>query len=1202
MMKQLNNTRAGIFAAAALLLGSLFLGGCRQIALEEPELRSIPEGMGILSVSFSGARQASARTMLATDPEFTGYTLEISPDPETGTGTKTYSSSTASFRITLPAGTYSVSAAGRTGDKVTARTKEPEPVSISSGIQADLTLGINPYMDAAVYGTLQYSLNWAVNQIPAGADLLVEQLDSDGNWNPIPISFINETVTAGHQRGTILLVRRETGLVQQSGQLELPPGEYKLTASVAMDGPNLPVSRSDIAHVFSNLITPAAFFYSAGDLAVTSPGTDTGSGFITRFNFTETPGAVSIIGSSPGPDGTRLIVVTVPPGTNLTRLSPVAECAEGAFITSPAPLPYPGPDGKPFWDTGDYSRPTLWTAEGRNGVTQQYTVLVTEAAASDCSIMNIAFWETSLESAPDIDQNAGTITVVVPYGTLAAHPNYALTPVFSYLGMEVKLALSTNPDNSSADTRLSGPIQFINGTPAAERIFRVYAADGGTKKYTVTLIEALDTEAEITNFVFEDYPDRPGIINQSASTIQVTLPYGASVTGLNPLITYKGRLDPASGVKQNFDVKVIYTVTSQSGSISKKYTVTVTTESPNRNAGIFDFVITNVPRAKVVIGTKPRADGKIPIVVSVPYATSPLITPAPADGPKTDLRALIPKITLSSTTSTVSPAADGTAPNYIPFGNQDDYQEAVYTVKAQAGNTQDYVVIVARDVHYYYVSASGSDTDPDYYNGGSESTPFKTLAHAVYQAVKHNVDHIYVIGTLNDSSEGGAWEDTSKTNMGNDGTFRSSGAPTVSGGASVFNIKGTGKNGTSSWPIYITGVGSNAVLQGTSGKRVISVTGASRITFDNIAIRDGGGTSYAGNGGGMYIGEGSLITWKSGEITGSRARSGGGVYVDNSELDFITGFIRNNSATGSSTPTGFTGDNPSPVIEGGGGIYIKGEDGQLWLANGEISGNTTSGSGGGVLVNASVIPNRPTDDNMPHNFIMTGGSVNGNDSSGAVWPHGGGGVFVAKGSFEMMNGRITNNTARRQGGGVFVWSRALFYMDGDSSVTANSGVGSAKAICTRGITTLRGRAQADKSYIWNYAKGSWNNGAGDEFTLMEGARISELVLAFADDPQNNRNYINIIVNPLDNMFFTGSTDPITTIDLESRLNDNGSFSTTATIDSDWLRLNLVKNGGNPIPQNVLQRFPLGSFTYGGGSPSVSAAHKLDTTGKLAAKP
>jgi hypothetical protein len=235
---------------------------------------------------------------------------------------------------------------------------------------------------------------------------------------------------------------------------------------------------------------------------------------------------------------------------------------------------------------------------------------------------------------------------------------------------------------------------------------------------------------------------------------------------------------------------------------------------------------------------------------------------------------------------------------------------------------------------------------------------------------------------------------------------------------------------------------------------------------------------------------------------------------------------------------------------------------------------------------------------------MSGGSITGNTSTGSVWPGGGGGVYVAKGIFEMLNGSIMHNTATRQGGGVFVWSRAVFYMDGNSSITANTGVGSSKAICTRGITTLRGNAQADKVYVWNYSEGKWNNGFGDEFTLMEGARVSGLVLSFADDPQDNRNYINIEqFDPVRGLFFTG-TDPVTTIDLESRLNASGSFSTTATIDSDWLNKYLIRYSGKEIPASqaaaLLKRFPLGNFTSGNPSKSLSS-YKLDTYGKLAKK-
>jgi hypothetical protein len=539
--------------------------------------------------------------------------------------------------------------------------------------------------------------------------------------------------------------------------------------------------------------------------------------------------------------------------------------------------------------------------------------------------------------------------------------------------------------------------------------------------------------------------------------------------------------------------------------------------------------------------------------------------------------------------------------------NQNDYQEAVYRIRAQDSRVwQDYVVVAVRDVQYYYVKATGDDTDPDYNNGGSESTPFKTLAYAVYQAVKHNVDHIYVIGTLNDTSEGGAWEDTSATQMGSEGTFRPNNASSTGGGNSVFNLNGAGRDGSEVWPIYITGTGSNAVLQGTSGKRVISITGGAHVTFDNITIQGGGGgsnstVSYAGKGGGMYIGDGSTVRWKSGVISNNNAVSGGGIYVDGSEFDLLAGSVRNNAATsGNVTRRDFENNTISDAsIAGGGGVYVNG-DGLFWLANGDISGNTTKGSGGGVLVNGFGMAN---DVYLYDNFTMSGGTVNNNTSSGGVWPHGGGGVYVAKGAFEMINGRITENQSTRQGGGVFVWSRSYFGMGGNSSVTGNIGIGSSKAICNRGITTMGENAQADTVYIWNYARGNWGNGQGDEFTMMAGARITGLVLAFADDPQDNRNYINILSVPqLNNAFFTGGTDPITTIDLESHLTASGSFAKDATIDGDWLGKYLIRNGGKEIPAaqvaGVIKRFPLGSFTSG-GSPKLLTGYRLDNTGKLA---
>jgi hypothetical protein len=982
----------------------------------------------------------------------------------------------------------------------------------------------------------------------------------------------------------------------------------------------------DIAHIFSNLITPAAFFYGSGDLIVTNPGTDTGSGFITSFNFFQTPGAASIIASNPSPDGTRLIMVTIPPGIDPTQLTPLVECAPGASVTFPPPEPGIGPGGQPGWRRGDYSTPTTWIAKGLNGVTQEYTVMVSMAADDECVITDLAFRETKEVSAPQINQSpsgaAGApriITVTVPYGTtiplseatsvtLPTNETLSkdtvvslLTPVFSYIGTKVMFVTDTSDE--SKDEPLSGKFNFGDLTTSpAEQYFRVYAKNNTWKLYKVTVTEAENNEAEITGFVIDGYPTRPGTITQSSGAIEVTLPYGTNRTNLKPLITYTGNLSPASGVERNFSTSeslpVTYIVTSQDGSKTKTYNVTVKLEVASKDAGLFDFVITNVPKAKVVIGLKPRADGKIPIVVQVPYATSPLIDPTPVgEDPKTDLNQLKYSIAISDPVDGNWAWEGTTNEPYIPFGGDpdDNYQEAVFRVTAQGGNFQDYVVVVARDVHYYYVKATGDDKDPDQYNGGSESTPFKTLAYAVYQAVIHSVDHIYVIGTLNDTTEGGAWENTSTTILGEEGKW--SGTPPTAtatatgGGASVFNLIGSGKDGSAAYPIYITGVGTNAILQGTSGKRVISVTGGAHITFENITIRDGGNASYTGNGGGVYVGGGSTIIWNSGVISNNQAASGGGLYLDNSDFSFHTGSISGNTATGTAA-TGFTTN--TIAIQGGGGVYVNG-DSIFWLAAGDISNNTTSGSGGGVLVNGLQDPSA-------YNFLMSTGTITGNNSKGNFWPHGGGGVFVAKGMFEMLNGRISENQSTRQGGGVFVWSRSFFNMDGNSSVVNNKGVGSSAAICNRGITWMRGNAQADKVYIWNYSTGPWNNGWGDMFTMMEGARITGLELAFADDPQDNRNFVNIIESDrFPPLYFTG-TDRITTIGLESRLTSSGAFDPNATIAGDWLGKYLIKNNGAEIPAaqtGILARLLLDSYIYGGANPIKLSGYKLDTRGRLA---
>lgn len=82
-------------------------------------------------------------------------------------------------------------------------------------------------------------------------------------------------------------------------------------------------------------------------------------------------------------------------------------------------------------------------------------------------------------------------------------------------------------------------------------------------------------DANITSFVIGD---AQGVINEEEIT--VTVSSGTDVTNLTPSIAIStgATIEPASGVAQDFTNPVEYVVTSQDGSTTKTYTVTVVAE------------------------------------------------------------------------------------------------------------------------------------------------------------------------------------------------------------------------------------------------------------------------------------------------------------------------------------------------------------------------------------------------------------------------------------------------------------------------------------------------------------------------------------------------------------------------------------------------------------------------------------------------
>jgi hypothetical protein len=1131
---------------------ALFLGGCADMLMEQPNVPELAEGEGLLVISLVGANvgAGSALTMLPPDPQFTRYELEY--DDGSNSGTVTFYNS--SFQLVLGGGTYNLNVKGYLGDKVVA-TDSKSGLIISAGDTTPISFTLKPDMSSGP-GVLDFSLSWdGLSRMPYQAELLIEQY-ADGAGAPInppePIahSLIPPEFSQGSAPGTIILLQRDTAFVNMTGSLTLPAGEYHVTMTVTMDQGGNPVGRMDFAHIYSNLTTPAAFYYGGGDLLVSNTSPDLGVSFITSFTFTETPTATTVIGSEPGSDGTRMIMIMVPSTAELDKLTPVVTTAPGSKITSPVPvavLASENPDAAYIKGEIDFTNPTIWTAQAKNGAVQKYTVVVSKVPTVPAEKRITYFFFKEYPKNPAIiDQVERTISVVLPSGAKAATSNdYTLMPVVSFIGEHISY------DNGS-ETPIDGdgddiPMPFDNSP-----ILRVYenGTDPAPKSYTVKVLETESGDKEIISFSFEGYPDVVAV-NTNPTTadnfvgkspdagyypIQLTLPYGVSLKRLTPVINYVGEsIEPESGVIQNFNVPVFYSVTA-SDNTTIDYKVTVKNKTADNNTGIFDFRVTYPPAAKVVIGQKPRQDGKIPIIIQIPYYP-------PANNIETKM---IAAITLSSPDSTIVPPS-----GLIPFDNKGNPKEAVYTVTAQGGATQDYVAVVSMSPQYYYVDGTdGDDNRPDIYNGGSKDYPFKTLAHAVQEAAKDGIEKVFIIGDLTADAGGDI-------------------PPSAD---SAFTI-----NGTDGKTITITST-TGSTLRGTSGKRVLTVKGGADLVFENINITGGNAANTntdAGKGGGIYItGDHNKVKFSGGSITGNTAYSGGGVYIEDnnddgdptigSEFTFMgDGTISGNTATGAAA--GATADGAG--MGGGGGVYVKG-NALFWLAGGTVSGNTTKGAGGGVLVNGNVVGS------VEDGFLMSGGRIVNNTTTSTTYPHGGGGVYVAHGAFEMLDGEVTGNTAKRQGGGVFVhWGDARFTASGNSTITGNEGVGSSKAICNRGTTEMMGSARADKVYVWNYDDDPpppYNPNNNQSFKLAQNAQITGIVLAYSAE---NANVIEID-DPL-----TG-TNTICTIDLESHLNSGGNFA--GQLEPDWIGKNIIK-GVDTTLTSVLDRLPLNSFT---GQPSV----------------
>ncbi len=165
--------------------------------------------------------------------------------------------------------------------------------------------------------------------------------------------------------------------------------------------------------------------------------------------------AFSFDGLAPAVAGTvnetsHTVTLRVPAGTDVTNLEPSVTYA-GASL-SPA-----------SGEAQDFTDPVTYTVTAVNGTTQNYTV----RAVYEPKITGFSFGALSPTVSATIDDDGGTISATLPYGTDLT----ALVPTIEHTGSSISPASDTAQD-------FTNPVTYT-----------VTAADSSTKTYSVTIAD-----------------------------------------------------------------------------------------------------------------------------------------------------------------------------------------------------------------------------------------------------------------------------------------------------------------------------------------------------------------------------------------------------------------------------------------------------------------------------------------------------------------------------------------------------------------------------------------------------------------------------------------------------------------------------------------------------------------------------------------
>ena len=270
---------------------------------------------------------------------------------------------------------------------------------------------------------------------------------------------------------------------------------------------------------------------------------------------------------------------------------------------------------------------------------------------------------------------------------------------------------------------------------------------------------------------------------------------------------------------------------------------------------------------------------------------------------------------------------------------------------------------------------------------------------------------------------------------------------------------------------YIVGGGS----QGTPGGGIYVNNGEVNISGGVVAANRGN------SGGGIFVNNGTL-TISGGAVTGNWVNNGhdngGGIFVENGTLNMSGGYVTNNYKECDCADC----EKDTNNTHGGGGIALR-NNSVMEMTGGYVTGNYSGLAGGGIYAgfwNGGV------------KFTMSGGTIAGNVAARGE----GGGLRIAGGTNGVIQttGKvyITNNKTLTKddwgGGGIFVQAEGNLNIT-NALITANTagGYGGGVAACPTGetlITHTEGAAIYGNSDSGEHMSGG-GNGKNEDLTVAK---------------------------------------------------------------------------------------------------------------------